>query len=147
MSGKGKSLLAALVTISAFAVFCGKDSNMVSAPVASPLASVTGTWTGAFASSTVACAGTPMTATLAQNGSEVTGNVTSPASCGLHGNFKATMVGSALTGTINMEGCLGGGVSGQLQNGVLSLAIGDFYRPLVTGNQVIIEGGSANLKK
>ncbi len=147
MNGKGKSLLAALATISALAVFCGKDSNMVSAPASSSTASVAGTWSGAFASSTPACAGAPMTATLAQNGSQVTGNVTSPASCGLRGNFKATMSGSMLTGNINMEGCLGGGVSGQLQNGVLSLAIGDFYRPLVTGDQVIIEGGSASLQK
>ena len=147
MTGKGKSLLAALVTISAFAVFCGKDSNMVSAPAASPMASVAGTWSGSFASSTAACAGAPMTVTLAQSGANVTGNVTSTSSCGLHGNFKATMVGSSLTGNINMEGCLGGGVSGQLQNGVLSLAIGDFYRPLVTGDQVIIEGGSASLQK
>ena len=47
MSGKGKAVLAALVTISAFAVSCGKDSNMVAvADQRAAAMSVAGTWSG-----------------------------------------------------------------------------------------------------
>jgi len=44
-------------------------------------------------------------------------------------------------------GCTGGGVSGHLAGGVLSLAIGDFYRPLVTENEVLMQGGAATLSR
>ena len=75
-----------------------------------------------------------------------TGNVTTNA-CGPHGFFKATMSGNSLTGSIDMGGCTGGGVMGQIDGAVLSLAIGDFYKPLVTENQVVMEGGSATLQR
>ncbi|MGE5413661.1 MAG: hypothetical protein ACM3NW_05755 [Syntrophomonadaceae bacterium] len=87
-----------------------------------------------------------MTITLAQNGATVTDNWTTSAR-GPHGLLKATVAGNQLTGSIDMGGCTGGGVLGHLNGNALTLSIGDFYRPLVTENQVLMEGGAANLSR
>jgi hypothetical protein len=145
MTGKGKVLSTIVVLLGA--VSCGHDSNSMTGPAsAAPMASVAGTWSGTYASNSPSCPATPMTVTLAQNGATVTGAWNTNA-CGPHGSFKATVSGNQLTGNIDMGGCTGGGVLGQINGNALSLAIGDFYRPLVTENQVLMEGGSATLSR
>ena len=148
MSGKGKAVLAALATISALAVVsCGKDSNTVAAPSVSAM-SVAGTWSGTFASNSASCPATPMTLTIQQSGTTLTGHVEAGGrSCAPQGNVKGTISGNMVTGNINMEGCTGGGISGNVSNGVLTLAVGDFYRPLVTEQQILMQGGSATLRQ
>ena len=144
MTGKGKALAAVVLFGTAF---CGKDSNTVTAPVsAAPMASVAGTWTGTYSSAAASCPAAPMTMTLAQDGATVTGNFATN-SCGPHGSFRATLSGNALTGKIDMLGCTGGSVSGHVDGGMLSLAVGDFYRPLVTANEVLMEGVTATLSR
>ena len=148
MSGKGKAVLAALVTISAFAISCGKDSNTVASPGNSLNAMrVAGTWAGSYTSNSTSCAATPMTITIQQNGSRLTGQVVSESACAPHGALHGNVSGNMVTGNIDMQGCTGGGVSGQVSNGVLSLAVGDFYRPLVTEQQVLMQGGAATLRQ
>jgi hypothetical protein len=150
MSGKGKAVLAALVTISAFAVSCGKDSNSVAAPTNSVNAmSVAGTWSGTYTSNSTSCAAAPMTITIQQNGSTLTGQVTTMGGvlCGPHGGLKGTISGNMVTGNIDMQGCTGGGISGQVSNGVFSLSIGDFYKTLVTAPNVVMQGGVVTLRQ
>jgi hypothetical protein len=145
MIGKARAL--AVVAVLFGTAFCGKDSNTMTGPVnAAPMASVAGTWSGTYSSATSSCPAAPMTMTLAQNGNAVTGNFATN-SCGPHGAFKATMSGNALTGSIDMTGCTGGSVSGHVDGGVLSLSVGDFYRPLVTTTEVLMEGGTATLTR
>ena len=147
MSGKGKAVLAALTTIAAFAVSCGKDSNTVASPNTLSAMSVAGTWSGTYSSNTSSCAATPMTITIQQNGSRLTGQVVSESACAPHGALHGNVSGNMVTGNIDMQGCTGGGISGQVSNGVLSLAVGDFYRPLVTEQQVLMQGGAATLRQ
>lgn len=144
MTGKGKALSAVFVLLGA--AYCGHDSNTMTGPVAAPAASVAGTWSGTYASNSRSCPVTPMTVTLAQDGATVTGAWTTN-DCGPHGFFKATLSGNSLTGNIDMGGCTGGGVIGQVNGNELALSIADFYRPLVTENQVLMEGGSASLAR
>lgn len=145
MTGKGKVLSTVFVLLGA--AYCGHDSNSMTGPAAAaPMASVAGTWSGTYTSNSPSCPATPMAVTLDQNGTTVTGNWSTSA-CGPHGVFKATVSGSQLTGNIDMGGCTGGGVLGQIRGNELSLSIGDFYRPLVTENQVLMEGGSATLSR
>lgn len=145
MTGKGKVLSTIVVLLGA--VSCGHDSNSVTGPVsAAPMASVAGTWSGTYASNSPSCPASPMTVTLTQSGDLATGEFDTN-SCGPHGFFKATVSGNTLQGSIAMAGCTGGSLSGHVSGGVLSVAIGDFYRPLVTENQVLMEGGSATLSR
>lgn len=144
MTGKRTALSAAFVLLGA--AYCGHDSNTMTGPVAAPAANVAGTWSGTFASLARNCPATPMTVTLTQNGGTVAGEWATN-DCGPHGFFRATLSGNSLTGRIEMAGCTGGGVMGELNGNVLSLSIGDFYRPLVTENQVLIEGGQATLSR
>ena len=145
MAGKGKAFATILVLFGT--AFCGKDSNTVTAPVsAAPMANVAGTWSGSFASTDRRCPAGPMTVTLSQHGSLVTGDFVTTA-CGPHGFFKATLSGESMTGNIDMGGCTGGGVLGEVHGNALSLSIGDFYKPLVTENQVLMEGGRATLSR
>jgi hypothetical protein len=145
MTGKGKAI--GIVLVLCGTAFCGKDSNIMTGPVsAAPMASVAGTWSGTFASNDPRCPAGPMTVTLNQNGSLVTGSWVSSA-CGPHGSVKATLSGDSLQGNIDMGGCTGGGVTGQVNGNSLSIAVGDFYKPLVTENQVLMEGGQATLSR
>ncbi len=146
MSGKGKAFAALLVLIGA--AYCGHDSNNLTGPVsAAPMASVAGMWSGTYKSNSSSCPATAMTITLTQNGSAVTGVWTSNSTCGPHGSFKATMAGDTLTGNIDMVGCTGGAVNGHVSGNALSISIGDFYRPIVTADQVLMEGGNASLSR
>jgi hypothetical protein len=139
--------LASTALVLAFTLACGKDSNTVAGPaVMTTSASLAGTWTGSFASDVSSCPSTPMSVTLSQNGTMVTGNFATNA-CGPHGFFSATLSGNTLTGKVEMLGCTGGSVTGQVNGNALSLSVGDFYRPLVTENKVLFQGGSADLRR
>jgi hypothetical protein len=131
----------------ALALAC-KDSNMVSAPAAgSPTAaSLAGTWSGNFQPDSSTCARSSVTATFEQTGAQVTGHFTS-GSCGPSGAFRGTVEGNRVTGSIEMLGCTGGGVSGMVDASGLTLDIGDLTRPLVTGNAVVMPGGTATLRR
>ena len=139
--------LASTALVLAFTLACGKDSNTMSGPaVTTTSANLAGTWTGNFAPDMATCPSTPMTVTLSQDGTRVTGNFATNA-CGPHGFFNATLSGNTLTGRIEMLGCTGGSVMGQVSGNALSLSVGDFYRPLVTENQVLYQGGAADLRR
>jgi hypothetical protein len=145
MTGKGKAIATVLVLFGT--AFCGKDSNTMTGPSSAvPMASVAGTWSGNYTSNDRSCPATPMTVTLSQNGASVIGAWSTNA-CGPHGSFTATMAGNMLTGKIDMVGCTGGAVNGQVTGNALSISIGDFYRPLVTGGEVLMEGGRATLSR
>jgi len=145
MNGRGKAIATVLVLFGT--AFCGKDSNTVTGPASTvPMASVAGTWSGNYTSNDRSCPATPMTITLSQNGTAVTG-AWSTNNCGPHGTFKATMAGDTLSGNIDMIGCTGGAVMGHVSASALSISIGDFYRPIVTANQVLMEGGEATLSR
>ena len=146
MSGKGKAVLAAVVTISAFAASCGKDSNTVAAPTNVNAMSVAGTWSGTFISNDKSCSNSPVTITIVQNGAKLTGNLANSSSCVPHGVLTGSISGNMVTGNIDMQGCTGGSISGQISGGVLSVSIGDFWKPLVTQN-VIMQGGAAALRQ
>ena len=144
-----KSISIALAAVAALALTLGcKDSNAVSAPVTSPMAdaNVAGTWSGVFQSDSNACANSQLTATFQQSGSQVTGTIRGT-SCGSSGAFKGMVSGNTLTGSIEMLGCSGGAVSATLSGSSLSLTVGDLTRPIVSGNEVVMYGGAADLQR
>jgi len=139
--------LASTAAVLVFTFACGKDSNTMTGPaVMATSHNLAGTWTGTYASDMATCPNTPMSITLSQDGTRVTGTFTTN-SCGPHGFFNATISGDTLTGRIEMLGCTGGSVTGQINGNALSLAVGDFYRPLVTENEVLFQGGAVNLRR
>ena len=141
----GRALVSVVLLLAAS--FACKDSNSVAGPgVAPAVASLAGTWTGTYSSKAPSCPATPVTISFAQDGAEVTGSVTTNA-CGPHGFFKAAVSGNSVTGKIDLGGCTGGGVLGEIHGNVLSLSIGDFYQPLVTENEVVIVGGAVTLSR
>ena len=114
--------LVSLVLLLAASLAC-KDANSMTGPVAAPAAaSLAGTWTGTYSSKAPSCPAAPVTITLTQNGADVTGAVTTNA-CGPHGFFQATVSGSSVTGKIDLGGCTGGGVLGEIHGNALSLSI------------------------
>ncbi len=140
--------LSAVVVLALTALSCGKDSNSVTGPSAgsSPTAmSVSGTWTGTYQSD-AACTDSAATATFQQSGSTVTGTVTA-GGCGVHGTFRGSVKGSTLTGAVAMVGCTGGAASGSVSASGLSMSLDDFRKPLVTGDQVVIPGGTLTLRR
>jgi hypothetical protein len=137
--------LVSLILLLVASLAC-KDANSMTGPVAPTVASLAGTWTGTYSSKAPSCPATPVTITLAQNGAQVTGSVTTNA-CGPHGFFKATVSGNSLTGNIDLGGCTGGGVLGEIRGNALSLSIGDFFQPLVTEDKVVIVGGAVTLSR
>jgi hypothetical protein len=46
-----------------------------------------------------------------------------------------------------MSGCTGGAVSGQLESGALTFAVGDFRKELVSGDAEVMPGGLARLQR
>ena len=147
MTGKRKTLLATCVAVSALAVSCSKDSNTVAGPASGPVmaANVAGTWTGAYQpESSAPCAGSTMTIELHQSGADVTGTVHS--TC-INGGFRGHVTGSQVSGNVDMVGCTGGAFTGSLQGSSLTVIIGDFYKPLVTEDQVTMPGGNATLSR
>jgi hypothetical protein len=141
----GIAAVAALVLLSSA---CKDSSNSVTGPAVSvaPQMSVAGSWSGNYQPDSTVCAGTPMTATLHQDGTSVTGTLTAP-SCGVAGVFIGTLNGNQLDGRIHQNGCLGGGVSGTVGPSGMALVIGDMTKPLVTGDKVWLYGGTASLHR
>ena len=140
-------LVAAFAAASALTVAC-KGSDTVAGPTGSmlPAASMAGTWTGTYMPDSSSCPSSTVTFTLQQNGADVTGTFAT-ASCGLSGGFKGQIEGNRLTGMIDMRGCTGGAVSGELSGSALSLNVGDFYQPLLMEDAVVLRGGSATLRR
>lgn len=144
-TGRASTLLAVALAAALCAAAC-KDSNTMTGPAAAmPAVSLAGTWTGTFHSNASGST-SEMTVSLRQNGAEVTGTF-SAASCGISGGFKGRVEANRLTGMIDMQGCTGGAVGGELTGTTLSLSVGDFYKPLVTADQVVLQGGSATLSR
>jgi hypothetical protein len=142
-------ILAVLLSIALASLGC-QGSNSVTGPPAgtvSSSSSVAGTWNGNFMSDDLSsCGGSTATATFEQVGSTVTGKVAT-SSCGVSGYFKGTVQGNMLIGSIAMEGCVGGGVSGTINGSELSLSISDLTKPLVTGERPLMLGGVATLRR
>lgn len=122
------------------------DSNNVSGPAMVAATKVAGAWTGTYRSDSTSCPSAPVTLTLAQTGADVTGTFKG-SSCGPNGVFKGRVEGSRLMGSIEMLGCSGGGVNGQVSASGLALQVGDLYRPIVSGSTVVMAGGSADLNR
>jgi hypothetical protein len=125
-----------------------KDSNTVAGVEGSPqaAASLTGTWTGTFQSDSGTCGSSPVSVTLQQTGADFAGTFKATP-CGPNGAFRGRVAGNRITGSVNMLGCTGGGVAGEMGASGLSLQVGDLYRPLVTGNAVVMPGGTATLRR
>jgi hypothetical protein len=141
-------LFAAVAIASLVAVGCSGDSSTVAGPAAmSPAGTnVAGTWTGSFASGSALCSSAAVTATLEQNGTEITGQMAAP-DCGVSGSFRGSLDGALVTGYFNMPGCVGGSTAGQVNGSAMSLTIDDLRKPLVTGDRIILPGGTLNLRR
>ena len=141
-------LVAAFSAASALFALACKDSSTVAGPTLTtmPAVSLAGTWTGAYRPKSRDCPSSTLTVTLQQRGADITGTFAT-ASCAMSGGFKGRVEGYRLTGMIDMRGCTGGAVSGELSGSALSLDVGDFYRPLLTENEVVLQGGSATLQR
>lgn len=137
------TFLVLLVTIALVPIGC-QGSNTVTGPsggAVAPAANIAGAWSGSYQSDDLTgCGSSTATATFQQNGATVTGLV-STSSCGVTGYFKGTVQGNLLTGSVAMEGCVGGGASGTISGSELVLSIGDLTKPLITGDKVIKYGG------
>ena len=143
--GRLAGLAAAAVTILLTAC---NNSNSVAAPSPASSASVNvaGTWTGSFQSYATACSGSVVSATFEQHGSEVTGLVAADG-CGIRGAFRGAVSGATLSGHVEMQGCTGGAVLGTASASGVSITIGDFTRPVVSGDAIVIPGGSTSLHR
>jgi len=148
-TARRKAFLAGFVAAGVLAALpgCKDSSNMVTSPTTTVApAGVSGTWTGTYRSDMMNCASAPVTLTLQQSGANVTGTFTT-SSCGPNGSFRGTVQGSQLVGAVEMLGCTGGAVNGQIGPSGMSITVGDLYRPLVTGTQVVAAGGGASLNR
>ena len=124
-------------------------SNTVTGPSAGGTASVNiaGSWSGGFQSDdTFTCGSSTATAVFQQVGSEVSGNLQT-SECGVHGYFSATISGSSFTGSVAMEGCVGGKLSGTVDGNTLTFAVADLTKPLVTADRSIMPGGVVTLRR
>jgi hypothetical protein len=137
------TFLVLLVTIALVPIGCQGSYTVTGPPggAVAPAANITGTWSGSYVSDDLTgCGSSTATATFQQNGATVTG-LLSTSSCGVTGYFKGTVQGNLLTGSVAMEGCVGGGASGTINGSELSVAIGDLTKPLITGDRIIMYGG------
>ena len=139
--------------IAAIAVFvltlpgCNNSSATVTGPAAPASANLTGSWNGGFQSDDVSnCGNSGASAVFEQVGSEVTGNLQT-SDCGVRGYFKATVSGNSLAGSVAMEGCVGGKLSGTISGNMLSIQIADLTKPLVTDDRTIMSGGVVTLSR
>jgi len=144
-----RRIAVALGIACAVAIGCA-DSHTMTSPsgggITTSSRSVAGTWSGSYLAFESGCAGSRATATFQQMGSDVTGSITT-ADCGVSGSFVGRMEGDTLMGALHLEGCTGGGVSGTLSDSGLALSIGDMTKPLVTGDRVLMSGGSVALHR
>lgn len=150
LKDRNLTLELAVLLATALAPLGCQGSNSVTGPPAgavSPASSVGGTWSGTFMSYDLSsCGASTATATFEQIGSTVTGKVAT-SSCGVSGYFKGTVQGNMLIGSIAMQGCVGGGVSGTINGSELSLSISDLTKPLVTGERPVMLGGIATFRR
>jgi hypothetical protein len=140
---------ALLLTVALAALAC-QNSNSVTGPannVAAPAGNVTGTWSGTFQSyDPSGCGSSTASATFQQVGATITGKLVT-SSCGVSGAFEGTLQGNMLLGSIKMDGCVGGGVSGTMNGSALSLTVGDLTKPLVTFDKPVMLGGAVTLSR
>ncbi len=123
------------------------DSSPVTGPASGASAvRIAGTWSGSFQAYDSACGGSAASAVFEQSGAQVTGKL-STSTCGVSGYFEGTVQGGQLLGSIKMEGCTGGGVSGPVSASELTLAIGDLTKPLVAGDRPVMTGGAVVLRR
>ena len=136
----------AALVLTLLALSCGK-SDSVTNPMTSPAAGVNlaGTWTGTFQANTAGCS-SPVTATLQQNGTSVTG-VLAADGCKIRGAFIATLSGTGLSGKVEMTGCKGGAVYGTATVSSMSVQLGDFWSPSDFGDKILLYGGAVTLRK
>jgi hypothetical protein len=142
------SVPAVLTIAVALAAAC-QNANTMTAPAgtASPVsANLAGAWSGSFQPYDSGCGGTSASASFQQTGSAVTGSLKT-SDCGVAGYFRGTLQGNTLLGTLEMQGCTGGGVSGTIEGARLSLTIGDMTKPLVTGDTPRMSGGAVLLSR
>ncbi len=126
---------------------CG-DSNDVAGP--NPVgvyADLSGDWSGHYDSNVPSlCTSGGAVASLRQDGNQVRGTFKA-AGCGIAGAIRGTVTGNLVNGTVEMLGCTGGAVSGRLEAGQLTFAIGDFQKVLLTGDAEVLPGGQARLQQ
>lgn len=137
------------VGIALAALACQNSNSMTGPPSggAAPAASIAGSWSGSFQpNDSMTCGGSSASATFQQDGSRVTGNLRT-SDCGVSGYFKGTLTGDMLVGSVVMDGCVGGGVSGTVSGSAISLAIGDLTKPLITGETPVMTGGLVTLSR
>jgi hypothetical protein len=135
-----------VVALALAAAAC-KDSNSVAGPMtAAPVMSIAGSWSGTYQPNSTDCSASAASATVYQQGDQITGVLTSSA-CGMSGNFKGQMVGDRFVGRVDMAGCSGGGASGSIANSMLTLRIEDLTRPLVTDQEIVKHGGTVELHR
>jgi hypothetical protein len=149
-----KERLLSLLVVAVFAALvltatgCN-GSGTVTGPSTGGTASVSiaGSWSGGFQSDdAMTCGSSTATAVFQQVGSEVTGNLQT-SECGVHGYFSATISGNSLTGSVAMQGCVGGKLSGTINGSTLTFAVADLTKPLVTADRSIMPGGVVTLTR
>ena len=145
-----RTLIRAAISASvALAALACQNSNSVTGPpsgAVAPAASIAGSWSGSFAADGSGCGNSSASAIFQQNGSQVTGSLRT-SDCGVSGYFTGTLSGNMLTGSIKMDGCVGGGVSGTVNGSAMSLSIADLTKPLVTGETPVMTGGIVTLSR
>ena len=142
-------LLAASTALTLAGAGCQNSSYSVTGPSGggTTATNLAGSWSGAFQSDDPAsCGNSGAFLTLQQAGAEVTGNLQT-SDCGVRGYFKATVSGNTMTGSVAMEGCVGGKLSGTISGNTMSLAIADLTKPLVTEDRSIMPGGVVTLRR
>ena len=140
------SSLFALCALAAAAFGCGDAKSVTGPSTTTSSAMIAGGWSGTFTAYDSACGSSKASATFEQAGDRVTG-ILSTSSCGVSGAFTGTVQGNQLLGSIKMDGCTGGGVSGTIRAGEFTLVVGDLTKPLVTGDRVIMTGGAIKLSR
>jgi len=95
----------ATVLAIAFAAGCDSSDSVTGAAAPPPTANVAGTWTGTYVPDDfVGCESGPAQATFQQEGSIVTGILSSTSDCGFPSvSFQGTIRGNTLEGTITGE--------------------------------------------
>ena len=145
-------ILPLLALLASFAVALESSgcqgSNSVTGPATGTAAvNIAGAWSGSFQSDdAMSCSSSGAVASFEQVGSNVTGNLTT-STCGVAGYFKATLAGNTLTGSVSMDGCIGGQFSGVVGPSGILLSIGDMTKPLITGDRVVFSGGVVTLRR
>jgi hypothetical protein len=142
-------LCASMAAALSILVTACNESNDVAGP--GPVAvgaDLSGEWSGQFDSNvpSLCTGGGQASASLTQTGNEVRGFFKA-SGCGISGAFRGTVHGQTVTGSVEMLGCTGGGLSGRLENGVLTIGIADFTKELVSGDAEVFPGGQVRLQR